>query len=209
MIRLLLADDHAIVRSGLTQIFSLLPDIEVVAEATNGLDVLEVLHRHKDLDLVLLDLNMAGISGAELIARIKTHQPGLAILVLSMHSEPQVATRMLRAGASGYITKDCNPDILLTAMRTVAAGGNYIVHELAQKMVFDASAERPLHSLLSEREREVLRLLMAGLGLKEISRQMAISNKTVSTYKVRMMEKLQLTNLAELMRYAMEHSLVD
>jgi DNA-binding NarL/FixJ family response regulator len=210
MIRLVLADDHAIVRSGLTQIFSLLPDIEVVAQATNGADVLQALHHHKTLDLVLLDLNMGGISGADLISRIKAHRPRLPILVLSMHNEPQVATRMLRAGANGYITKDCNPDILLLAMRKVAAGGKYIVPELAEKMVFDVTSDdgHPPHNRLSDRELEVLRHLTLGLGVKEIALQLSISNKTVSTYKVRLMEKLQLSNRAELMRYAMEYQLL-
>jgi DNA-binding NarL/FixJ family response regulator len=210
MIRLVLADDHAIVRSGLTQIFSLLPDIEVLAEATNGSEVLEMLHKYAQIDLILLDLNMEGISGADLIARIKAHRPALPVLVLSMHNEPQVATRMLRAGANGYITKDCNPDILLAAMRRVAAGGKYIEPGLAEKMVFEVSAteERPLHNLLSDRERDVLRLLTVGKGVKEIADQLAISNKTVSTYKVRLMEKLNLSNMADLMRYAMEHGLL-
>jgi DNA-binding NarL/FixJ family response regulator len=210
MIRLVLADDHAIVRSGLTQIFSLLPDIEVLAEATNGSEVLEILHQHAQIDLILLDLNMEGISGVDLIARIKAHRPLLPVLVLSMHNEPQVATRMLRAGANGYITKDCNPEILLAAMRRVAAGGKYIEPGLAEKMVFEVSAaeERPLHSLLSERERDVLRLLTVGKSVKEIADQLAISNKTVSTYKIRLMEKLNLSNMAELMRYAMEHGLL-
>jgi DNA-binding NarL/FixJ family response regulator len=134
MIRLLLADDHAIVRSGLAQIFSLLPDIEVLGEARNGAELLAALRQHSALDLILLDLNMEGVSGADLIARIKAQRPGLPILVLSMHNEPQAATRMLRAGANGYITKDCNPDVLLVAMRRVAAGGKYIVPALAEKM---------------------------------------------------------------------------
>jgi DNA-binding NarL/FixJ family response regulator len=198
------------VRSGLTQIFSLLPDIEVLAEATNGSEVLEILHKHAQIDLILLDLNMEGISGADLIGRIKAHRPLLPVLVLSMHNEPQVATRMLRAGANGYITKDCNPEILLAAMRRVAAGGKYIEPGLAEKMVFEVSAseDRPLHNLLSDRERDVLRLLTVGKGVKEIAEQLAISNKTVSTYKVRLMEKLNLSNMADLMRYAMEHDLL-
>lgn len=210
MIRLVLADDHAIVRSGLMQIFSLLPDIEVLDQAANGSEVLEILHKHPQIDLILLDLTMEGISGADLISRIKAHRPNLPILVLSMHNEPQVATRMLRAGANGYITKDCNPEVLLAAIRKVAAGGKYIVPELAEKMVFDASTtqEKPLHSLLSERERDVLRMLTQGKVVKEIADQLSISNKTVSTYKVRLMEKLNLSTMADLMRYAMEHNLL-
>jgi DNA-binding NarL/FixJ family response regulator len=209
MIRLVLADDHAIVRSGLTQIFSLLPDIEVIAEAANGSEVLEILHKHEHIDLILLDLTMDGISGADLITRIKAHRPTLPVLVLSMHNEPQVATRMLRSGASGYITKDCDPEILLAAMRKVAGGGKYIAPDLAEKMVFQVTAtdDRPLHSLLSERERDVLRMLTQGKVVKEIAEQLAISNKTVSTYKNRLMEKLNISTMADLMRYAMEHGL--
>jgi DNA-binding NarL/FixJ family response regulator len=211
MIRLILADDHAIVRSGLLQIFSLLPDIEVLDEAANGSEVLELLRKHERIDLILLDLTMDGISGADLISRIKTHRPTLPVLVLSMHNEPQVATRMLRCGANGYITKDCNPEVLMAAIRKVAGGGKYIAPELAEKMVFDVrpADEGPLHQLLSERERDVLRLLTQGKVVKEIAEQLAISNKTVSTYKIRLMEKLNLTNMAELMRYAMAHGLLD
>jgi DNA-binding NarL/FixJ family response regulator len=211
MIRLVLADDHAIVRSGLMQIFSLLPDLEVLAQASNGSEVLEILHKHEHIDLILLDLTMDGISGADLIGRIKTHRPTLPVLVLSMHNEPQVASRMLRAGANGYITKDCNPEVLLAAMRKVAGGGKFIAPDLAEKMAFDVRPddERPLHSLLSDRELDVLRLLTQGKVGKEIADQLAISSKTVSTYKIRLMEKLKLSNMAELMRYAMEHGFLD
>lgn len=209
MIRLLIADDHAIVRGGLKQIFALAPDLEVVGEAVNGSEVLERL-RLDPVDLLLLDLNMPGISGADLITRIKAHRADLPILVLSMHNEPQVAARMLKAGASGYITKDCEPDILLAAIRKVAANGKYIDPDLAEKMVFDATstAQRPPHSLLSERELEVLRLLTTGKGVNEIAMQLAISNKTVSTHKVRLMEKLNISSMADLMRYAMQHGLL-
>jgi DNA-binding NarL/FixJ family response regulator len=211
MIRLVLADDHAIVRSGLMQIFSLLPDLEVLAEASNGSEVLEILHQHEHIDLILLDLTMDGITGADLITRIKAHRPMLPVLVLSMHNEPQVAARMLRSGANGYITKDCNPDILLAAIRKVAGGGKYIVPELAEKMAFDVhpADERVLLSLLSVRERDVLRLLTQGKVVKEIAAQLSISNKTVSTYKIRLMEKLKLSNMAELMRYAMKNGILD
>ena len=209
MIRLVIADDHAIVRCGLKLIFALMPDFEVVAEATNGSEVLACL-RQACFDLLLLDMNMAGISGSDLIARVKAHQPDLPILVLSMHNEPQVAARALKAGASGYITKDCEPEILMAAIRKVAARGKYIDPDLAEKMVFDvtSSAQRPPHSLLSERELEVFRLLTTGQGVNDIATQLAISNKTVSTHKVRLMEKLNLTSLADLMRYAMQHNLL-
>jgi DNA-binding NarL/FixJ family response regulator len=210
MIRLVIADDHAIVRGGLKQIFALSPDLKVVGEAVNGNEVLECL-RQEPFDLLLLDLNMPGISGVDLITRVKAHRPELPILVLSMHNEPQVAARALKAGANGYITKDCEPDVLLTAIRKVAARGNYIAPELAEKMVFDvtSTALHTPHSLLSNRELEVLRLLTTGKGVNEIAEQLSISNKTVSTHKVRLMEKMNLSSMADLMRYAMQHDLLS
>lgn len=209
MIRLVIADDHAIVRGGLKQIFALVPDFEVIREATNGGEVMDCL-RQETFDLLLLDMNMPGISGAELITRVKAHRADLPILVLSMHNEVQVAARALKAGATGYITKDCEPEILMAAIRKVASRGKYIDPDLAEKMVFDisSSAEKPLHSLLSGRELEVFRLLTTGQGVNDIATQLSISNKTVSTHKVRLMEKLNLSSLAELMRYAMEHDLL-
>lgn len=208
MIRLLLADDHAIVRSGLKQIFALQPDLAVAAEATNGSEVLERL-RGEPFDVLLLDLNMPGISGADLITRVRAHQPDLPILVLSMHNEAQVASRALKAGANGYITKDCEPDVLLAAIRKVATHGRYISPEIAEKLVFDATS--PVHALphhrLSDRELEVFRLLSSGLGVNDIATQLTISNKTVSTHKTRLMEKLNATSVADLVRYALAHNL--
>jgi DNA-binding NarL/FixJ family response regulator len=210
MIRLLIADDHAIVRSGLKQIFALSPDLAVVGEATNGAEVLELV-RQNNFDLLLLDLNMEGISGADLIARVKMHRADLPILVLSMHNESQVVARMLKAGASGYITKDCEPEILLAAIRKVADRGKYIAPALAAQMAFDtnSSEQRPPHDQLSDRELEVLRLLITGKSVNEIATQLVISNKTVSTHKARLMEKMQVTSMADLMRYAMEHDLLN
>lgn len=207
MLRLLIADDHAIVRGGMTQLFALTPDIQVVAEATNGAEVLERL-RQVPVDLLLLDLNMPGISGADLIARVKAHHNNLPVLVFSMYNEPLVAARMLKAGASGYITKDCEPDVLLAAVRKVAARGNYIDPGIASQMAFAGSDRRSPHSRLSDRELTVLRLLTQGLGVKEIGDQLAISGKTVSTHKARLMEKLGTPSMAELMRYAMAHQLL-
>ena len=140
----------------------------------------------------------------------RQHQSDLPILVFSMHNEPLVATRVLKAGASGYITKDCEPDILLAAVRKVAAHGNYLDPGIAEKMAFDATttAERPLHTLLSDRELEVFRLLTSGQSVNAIATQLAISNKTVSTHKTRLKEKLNLSGMAELMRYAMQHDLL-
>lgn len=206
MIRLFIADDHAIVRSGLKQIFALTPDVCVVGEAENGQQVLDVL-RGTTFDLLLLDLNMPGMGGAELLDRIRVHHPVLPVLILSMHNEPQIASRTLKAGANGFITKDCEPDTLLQAVRKVAGHGKYISPELAEKMVFDVAADEHPHSQLSNREMEVLRLLAVGHGVNDIAGMLAISNKTVSTHKVRLMEKLNLANLADLIRYALAHGI--
>jgi DNA-binding NarL/FixJ family response regulator len=210
MIRLLIADDHAIVRGGLRQLFALAPDIQVVAEAATASEVLECL-RQQPVDLLLLDLNMPSISSVDVIARVKAQQNNLPILMFSMHNEPLVAARMLKAGASGYVTKNCEPDILLAAVRKVAAHGNYIDPAIAEKMVFEATSTtaRPLHTLLSERELEVFRLLTTGLGVNDIATQLAISGKTVSTHKARLLEKLNISSMAELMRYAMQHDLLS
>jgi DNA-binding NarL/FixJ family response regulator len=209
MIRLLIADDHALVRSGLKQIFALVSDFEVVGEAANGGEVLLRLRQHR-CDLLLLDLNMPGISGADLIAQVNQHQSDLPILVLSMHNDPQTAARVLKAGASGYITKDCEPEMLLAAIRTVAAHGNYIDPVIAVKMVFDTpvAPHSPLHLALSERELEIFHLLTAGHTPTGIGNQLFISTKTVSTHKARLMEKLNVENMAGLMRYAMQHELL-
>ena len=209
MIRLLIADDHAIVRTGLKQIFALVPDFEVVGETENGGEVLERL-RQGGVDLLLLDLDMPGISGADLIARVKARWPRLPILVLSMHNEAHVAVRALKAGADGYITKDCNLDILLPAIRKVAANGKFIAPGMAEKMVFYEmpKPQGAPHLLLTERETEIFRLLTEGMSVNKIATRIAISNKTVSTHKARLMAKMDLTSVADLMRYAMQHDLL-
>ncbi|MBT3066255.1 response regulator transcription factor [Rhodoferax sp. U11-2br] len=209
MIRLLIADDHAVVRAGLRQLFVLAPDIQVVAEAVCGAEVLSCL-RHCSVDLLLLDINMPGISGADLVARVKAHWPHVPILVFSMHNEAQVAVRMLRAGVGGFISKDCEPDSLLTAVRKVAAHGNYLAPDLAERIAFEvtSSSVSAPHTLLSQREADVFRLLIQGLGVTDIAAQLAISGKTVSTHKARLLEKLNLSNMADVMRYAMQHKLL-
>lgn len=209
MIRLLIADDHAIVRTGLKQIFALVPDFEVAGEAENGGEVLERL-RQGGVDLLLLDLDMPGIQGANLIARVKTHWPELPILVLSMHNEAHIAARALKAGAAGYITKDCNLDVLLPAIRTVAAKGKFIAPGMAEKMVFYEmpTPQGAPHFLLTDREEQIFRLLTEGMSVNQIAAQIVISNKTVSTHKARLMAKMDLTSMADLMRYAMQHDLL-
>jgi DNA-binding NarL/FixJ family response regulator len=209
MIRLLLAEDHAIVRAGLRQLFALVDDIVVAREAGSGSHVLDLLRRDL-VDLVLLDLGMPGIAGADLITRIRAHYPRLPLLVLSMHNEPQIARRALKAGASGYVTKDSEPELLLAAIRKVAAGGRFMDPALAELMAFESVApgERP-HDCLTDREYQILALLVRGASLNEVAEKLSISNKTVSTHKARLMQKMALRSNAELVRYGVLHGLAD
>lgn len=208
MIRLLIVDDHTLMREGLTQLFALVDDIEVVGDATNGAQALERL-RKNGVDLVLLDLTMPGISGEPLIERISTHYPDLRILVLSMHNEPQVAQRALKAGANGFACKDSDSDALLAAIRKVANGGRYLDPVVAEKMAFEAAGvdTSPHHKILSDRELQVLRLLAKGKSINTIADELLVSNKTVSTHKARMMDKMGFTNNTDMVRYAIANGL--
>ena len=209
MIRILITDDHAIVRSGLKLIFEQVSDFEVVGDAANGSELMECLRRGLP-DIVLLDMDMPGVSGADLIARLQSSWPRLPLLVLSMHNEPKIALQALKAGASGYITKDCDLNILLPAVRAVAEHRKFISPGLAEKMVFeDAPAtHNGILSLLTDREMQVFSLLVNGTSINEIAFQLAISNKTVSSHKAKMMEKLNQGSMADLMRYALRSGLL-
>lgn len=210
MIRIVLAEDHAIVRAGLKQMFAIMPDMEVIAAAVDGESVLECLRQNRS-DILLLDLNMPGISGVDLIARVRAHWPQQAILVLSMHDTAQIASRALKAGANGYVTKDSEPEVLLNAIRKVAAGGRFISAEVAQKLALQAtsSGEQLPHINLSDREFGVFKCLINGMGVNDIAGQMRISNKTVSTHKARLLEKMNLSSVADLTRYAIDNQLFD
>lgn len=209
MIKLLIADDHAIVREGIKKILALTSDVRVSAEAVNGIGVIQHLSTGIDLDLLMLDFTMPGVNGIALIAQIRRLRPSLPILVFSMHNEPQVAIRAIKAGASGFIVKDSDPEILLEAIRRVAGGGKYIDRMLAEQLAFDVLLpdKRDPHVLLSAREFEVFRLLVAGRRINEIAAELIISNKTVSTHKLHLMEKMQLCSTADLVRYAVENEL--
>lgn len=208
MIKILMADDHGIVREGLKHLFALTADIAVVAEAVNGGQVLERLQQG-DFDVILLDMSMPGVSGVNLITRIRSHSPHIPILVLSMHNEPQIARRALNAGAAGYLTKDGEPEILLTAVRKVAQGGCFIDPALAGQMVFETNdpGQKAPHEQLTEREYEILLLLAKGKSLNEIADELAISNKTVSTHKTRLMQKMNFSSNADLVHYAVANGL--
>ena len=206
-IRILIADDHAVVRRGIRHILETTPDLLVAAEAGDGRELLEKLSK-EPFDVLLMDLTMPASNPVELIARIKGEHPHIAVLVHSMHAESPVASRMLKAGASGYITKDSEPEQLLAALRKVAAGGRYIGAELAEQLAFGNGTGRPLHELLSDRESQVFFLLASGKTLKAIARELHLSPKTASTYKTRIMQKLNLQSDADLIRYALANHLV-
>lgn len=211
MIRLLIADDHAIVREGLKKIFLMVSDLVVAAEACDGADVLRQLSASTDFDLLLLDLTMPGLSGITLIERIKIRCPNLPILIFSMHNEAQIALRTIKAGVSGYIAKDADPEVLVGAIRKVAGGGKYIDPKLAEQMAFDSvfPDQREPHARLSDREFEIFALLVAGKRVNEIANQLSISNKTVSTHKLHLMEKMGISSSAELVHYAIERHLFN
>ena len=200
MIRALIADDHQIVRDGLKRILAAAGDIEVAAEAAGGDEAL-ALAKSGDYDMAVLDLSMPGLSGLALIKRLKAEKPKMRMLVLSMHGEQQYAARALKAGASGYLTKDSASDQLVKAIRKIAAGGVYITETAASTLI---SSEKGL----SDREFEVLKLLVDGLGPTEIGEKLHLSVKTVSTHKTHILEKLGLHSTADLVRYALENKLV-
>ena len=210
MIRILVADDHAVVRQGIRQVLGLDSSLSVASEATNGWEVIEQL-RSGEYDLLLTDMSMPGPSGVNLVKRVKEECPGLPILVLSIHGESQTAARALKAGAAGYVTKDSEPATLLAAVIKVARGGHFVSPELAQKLVFETGlgGETPPCELLSDREYEIFLQIVRGKRLNEIAESLHLSPKTVSTHKMRLMQKLELETAAEMVRYAFRHGLVS
>ncbi|OGA61925.1 MAG: DNA-binding response regulator [Betaproteobacteria bacterium RIFCSPLOWO2_12_FULL_65_14] len=204
MIRVLVADDHEIVRDGLKRILAASADIQVAGEAASGDEALALV-KANDYDVVMLDMSMPGLSGIELIKRLKLEKPKQRLLVLSMHAEHQYAARALKAGASGYLTKDSAAEQLVGALRKIAAGGVHISEAAAASLV---SGGRQPHETLSDREFQVLRLLVEGLGPTEIAERLHLSVKTVSTHKTRILDKLGLGSTAELVRYALENKLL-
>jgi DNA-binding NarL/FixJ family response regulator len=210
VIRIVVADDHTIVREGLKQLLSAAPDLSVVGEAQDGYQVLECI-RKLDFEVLLLDMSMPGKSGIELIKQVHSEKPKLRVLVLSMHEEEQYAVRAIRAGAAGYLTKDSAAAQLVSAIRKVAGGGVFITESVAQQLALDAMPDTkgPPHASLSDREFQVLREIASGKAVSEIAAQLNLSVKTVSTHKARIMQKMNLSNPAELIRYAIRHRLVD
>jgi two-component system invasion response regulator UvrY len=210
VIRLLLADDHPVVREGLRRIVADNPGLEVVGEAVNGDEVLTVLRR-SPADVVLLDISMPGPGFLQVLESLRSEHPTVAVLVLSMHPEDQYAVRALRSGAAGYLTKDHSPEQLVEAIRKVHRGGRYVSPTLAERLAADlatAGNRQVRHELLSHREYEVLCLLGSGRTVKEISAELRLSPKTISTYRARVLEKMQASTNADLVRYASQHGLI-
>jgi two-component system invasion response regulator UvrY len=210
MIKILIADDHAIVREGLKQILAETLDMVVADEATTGNEVLEKVLEN-EYDVVILDISMPGRDGVDILKQLKGHNPRLPILVLSMHSEDQYAVRVLKAGAAGYMTKESAPEDLITAIRRIATGRKYISSSLAEKLAFDLErdSKKPSHETLSDREYQVMCMIASGKRAQEIAEELCLSVKTVSTYRARILEKMKMKNNAELMRYAIRYGLVD
>lgn len=210
MIRVLIVDDQDLVRHGLKRIFEDVQGIQIVSEQTNGTDALHWLS-HNDCDVVLLDISMPGQSGIEVLRQVHEEKPRLPILILSNHTEDQYAVRLIKSGAVGYLSKGCATAVMVEAVRTAASGKKYISPAVLEMLVSEVSQpEGKLpHEMLSDREFEIFRLLCAGKSVNDIATQLFISNKTVSTHKANLMEKMHLQNLADLVRYCVTHGLAD
>jgi DNA-binding NarL/FixJ family response regulator len=205
---LLMVDDHTIVREGLKRVLDPIAHEWAITEASTGFQALEIMRR-QHFDLAIVDLSMPGMRGLELIRRIRTEFAALPVLVLSMHAEEEYALRAFKAGANGYVTKDSAAEELIHAVHKVLRGGAYVTTSLAERVVqqLNGSVEVPRHATLSNRELEVLRRIVAGQRSTDIADALHLSVKTISTHKTRIMDKLQLTSTAALIRYGMEHRL--
>ena len=210
MIRVLIADDHGILRRGLREILMREREGVVCGEAENAQQVLAQV-QNQNWDLAIVDITMPGRSGLDVLRDLQRVQPGLPVLVLSMHPEDQYGKRVLKAGASGYMNKESAPEELIKAIRKVLAGGRYVSPTLAEKLAVEwgTNAGRPLHDNLSDREFEVLRMIALGKTVSQIAAELHLSTTTVSTYRARILEKMNMTTTAELMRYALRNDLVD
>jgi len=210
MIRILIADDHAIIRKGLKEIVGDAEDIIVTGEASNGQEALQNVE-NDDFDMVVLDISMPGLNGIDVLKQLKKHNPTLPVLILSIYPEEQYAIRAFKAGADGYLTKESVPEELISAIHRVSRGKKYISDSLAEQFALNVEMDRdrPLHDMLSDREHQVLCMIGKGKRLKEIADELYLSEKTVSTYRTRILEKLNLRRNQELIIYAMRNNLVS
>jgi len=210
MINVIVIDDHAVVREGLKRIIAESGGMTVSGEAADGYEAMQVV-RKQPCDVVLLDITMPNKSGLDVLKELHAESPRLPVLVLSMHPEDQYAVRVLRAGAAGYITKESAPAKLVQAIRKVVRGGKYVSPTLAERLVYDLGTEtdKAPHEILSDREYQVLCMIGSGKTVTQIAEELALSVKTISTYRVRILEKLKMINNAEMTRYAIKEGLVD
>jgi DNA-binding NarL/FixJ family response regulator len=209
-LKVLVADDHAMFRSGLKLVLEETRDIVVAAEAGTGIEVLKKI-AEADFDIVLLDISMPERSGFDILKDLKSQKPDLPVLVLTMHPEDKYALRVLKAGASGYLTKKNAPDELVLAIRKILAGGKYLSHALAEKIAFKINddTDKPPHETLSDREYQVMHMIASGKNLTEIAETLSLSINTISTYRSRILEKMNVKNNAEIIHYAIENQLLD
>lgn len=210
MIKVLLADDHRLLRGSLKQLLEETGFIEVVAQAADYPEIVRVLNTNRPVEVIVLDVTMPGKNGVDIVKILKEKCPDLKILMLSMHPEDQYAVRSLKAGASGYLTKNASPEKLIDAIQMIAAGRKYITPELAESLATHLTEDlgKPLHSCLSDREFETIRMIASGKKLSEIAHEMALSPKTVSVYRARILEKMRMRTNGELTRYALENRLI-
>ena len=210
MIRILIADDHPMFREGLRRILARCPDFDVAHEASNGQEVFEKVWKN-EYDIVLLDIAMPRTPGLEVLKRLKTEKPKLPVLVLSMYPEEQYAVRVIKAGASGYLTKESASEELITAIRRISGGRKYITSSIAERLADDVetTADKPLHDILSDRELEVFRMVSEGKTTTQIAEGLLLSVKTISTYRSRILEKMKMKTNAELIHYAVKHNIFD
>ena len=209
MIKILIADDHSIVREGLKQIVAESPEMTVRGEAVNGQQVLKLVHK-TDYDLVLLDIAMPGRGGIDTLKQLKIEKPEIPVLILSMYPEDQYAVRAIKAGAAGYLTKESAPEELIGAIKKVAQGGKYVSTDLAEKLVenLGEDTEKPDHTMLSDREYQVMIMIATGKTVKEIADELSLSVKTISTHRARALKKMGMKNNAEFAYYAIKQGLV-
>lgn len=210
MIKILIADDHAVVREGLKQIISEVSDMVVAGEAKNGLEAIKKASENV-YDVVLLDIAMPGKNGLDVLKKLKSKNLKLPVLMLSVHPEEQYAIRALRAGASGYLTKESAPEELVRAIRRISMGGKYLSASLAEKLVIELeeNEQKPCHKLLSDREFQVMCMFASGKTTKEIAEELSLSIQTVSTYKSRILYKMKMNTIADVIRYAVKLGLVE
>jgi two-component system, NarL family, invasion response regulator UvrY len=209
MIKVLIADDHAIVRKGLRQILSETADMSVAAEASCGEEALKKI-AHNKYDMVLLDISLPGKNGLDILRQIKKENPKLPVVILSVFTEEQYAISAFKAGASGYLTKESAPEELISALRKICSGGKYVTSSLTEKMAFTMAAvkKRLPHDRLSNREYEVMCLIASGKTINQIARNLSLSDSAVSTYRSRILEKMEMSGTSDIIRYVVKHGLL-